>query len=124
MFSFDLNILDLANLATPNIYDLMTNTVELLDPSVFQAKAELAASLLKAMSNPHRLMILCRLGASEASVGDLQTDSGLSQSALSQHLSVLRARSASPAGATAGGHAARSSNHLLSASRSRCSPGD
>lgn len=68
------------------------NTTNLLDPSVFEAKAEIAASLLKAMSNPHRLMILCRLGASEASVSELQTDSGLSQSALSQHLSVLRTR--------------------------------
>ncbi|MBO6689709.1 MAG: helix-turn-helix transcriptional regulator [Henriciella sp.] len=70
----------------------MMNTVDLLDPTVFEAKAEVAASLLKAMSNPHRLMILCRLGASEASVGELQADSGLSQSALSQHLAVLRGR--------------------------------
>lgn len=70
----------------------MTNSAELLDPSVFEAKAGVAASLLKAMSNPHRLMILCRLGASEASVGVLQADSGLSQSALSQHLAVLRQR--------------------------------
>lgn len=70
----------------------MIRTTEPLNPSVFEAKAEVAASLLKAMSNPHRLMILCRLGASEASVGDLQTDSGLSQSSLSQHLAVLRAR--------------------------------
>ena len=71
----------------------MKNTVELLNPEVFEAKAGEAASLLKAMSNPHRLMILCRLGASEASVGELQADSGLSQSALSQHLAVLRQRS-------------------------------
>ncbi|MHA7856673.1 MAG: ArsR/SmtB family transcription factor [Henriciella sp.] len=70
----------------------MTNTIELLDSSVFEAKAEVAASLLKAMSNPHRLMVLCRLGASEASVGELQADAGLSQSALSQHLAVLRER--------------------------------
>lgn len=70
----------------------MKNTTELLAPSVFEAKAEVAASLLKAMSNPHRLMVLCRLGASEASVGELQEDSGLSQSALSQHLAVLRER--------------------------------
>lgn len=67
-------------------------TNELFDPSLLEAKAEVAASLLKAMSNPHRLMILCRLGASEATVGELQTDSGLSQSALSQHLAVLRSR--------------------------------
>ena len=70
----------------------MTNSVELLDPSAFEANASVAASLLKAMSNPHRLMILCRLGAGEASVGELQADSGLSQSALSQHLAVLRQR--------------------------------
>jgi DNA-binding transcriptional ArsR family regulator len=70
----------------------MKNTPVLLDPVAFEAKAELAASLLKAMSNPHRLMILCRLGASEASVSELQSDSGLSQSALSQHLAVLRSR--------------------------------
>ena len=70
----------------------MKNTAELLDPRVLEAKAEAAASLLKAMSNPHRLMILCRLGASEASVGELQVDSGLSQSGLSQHLALLRGR--------------------------------
>jgi ArsR family transcriptional regulator len=70
----------------------MKNATELLDPSVFEAKAEVAASLLRAMSNPHRLMVLCRLGASEASVGELQADAGLSQSALSQHLAVLRER--------------------------------
>lgn len=70
----------------------MKNTFELLDSSVFEAKAEMAASLLKAMSNPHRLMLLCRLGASESPVSVLQADSGLSQSALSQHLAVLRQR--------------------------------
>jgi ArsR family transcriptional regulator len=70
----------------------MKTMTELLDPAVFEAKAEVAASLLKAMSNPHRLMVLCRLGASEASAGTLQADSGLSQSALSQHLAVLRQR--------------------------------
>lgn len=70
----------------------MTTDSASLDPQIFQAKAGEAASLLKAMSNRHRLMILCRLGASEASVGELQSDSGLSQSALSQHLAVLRER--------------------------------
>lgn len=66
------------------------NTVESLNPQMFESKADDAAALLKAMSNPHRLIILCRLGASEASVGELLVDSGLSQSALSQHLAVLR----------------------------------
>ena len=68
----------------------MKNTAELLDPRVLEAKAEAAASLLKAMSNPHRLMILCRLGASEASVGELQVDSGLSHSVLSHPPALLR----------------------------------
>jgi len=63
-----------------------------MDPAIFQAKATEAASLLRAMSNEHRLMILCRLGAAEASVGELQADIGLSQSALSQHLAILRDR--------------------------------
>ena len=70
----------------------MTTTLDRLDPVQFQAKAGEAASLLKAMSNPHRLMLLSRLGASEASVGELHMDSGLSQYALSQHLAVLRER--------------------------------
>lgn len=70
----------------------METAIKLLSPEAFGEKAGEAASLLKAMSNPHRLMILCRLGASEASVGELQADSGLSQSALSQHLAVLRQR--------------------------------
>jgi DNA-binding transcriptional ArsR family regulator len=42
------------------------------------------------MSNEHRLMILCRLGDSELAAGELQSGTTLSQSALSQHLAVLR----------------------------------
>jgi DNA-binding transcriptional ArsR family regulator len=49
-----------------------------------------AASLLRAMANPHRLQILCLLGEGELSVGSLNERIPLSQSALSQHLAVLR----------------------------------
>ena len=63
---------------------------ETLDPAVFEGKAAAAAKLLRAMANDRRLMILCRLGGGERSVGDLQADFDLSQSALSQHLAVLR----------------------------------
>lgn len=49
-----------------------------------------AAELLKAMSNPFRLMILCHLAEGEKSVGELERVVGLSQSALSQHLARLR----------------------------------
>ncbi len=46
--------------------------------------------LLKAMSNQHRLMILCQLTNGEKCVGELEKIIGLSQSALSQHLARLR----------------------------------
>lgn len=49
-----------------------------------------ASALLKAMSNEARLMILCRLLEGEKSVTDLEELIGLSQSAISQHLAVLR----------------------------------
>ncbi len=51
-----------------------------------------AAALLSAMANPKRLLILCSLVKGEVPVGVLATQVGLSQSALSQHLSKLRAQ--------------------------------
>jgi ArsR family transcriptional regulator, virulence genes transcriptional regulator len=56
----------------------------------FQANAGEAARMLKALSNEKRLMILCQLGDGECAVGELLPRVGLSQSALSQHLAVLR----------------------------------
>lgn len=55
-----------------------------------QTNAERAADLLRVMGNEKRLHILCRIGMREISVGDLEPLIGLSQSALSQHLAVLR----------------------------------
>ena len=49
-----------------------------------------AVDLLKAMANEWRLMILCQLSEGEKTVSELQDILGLSQSALSQHLAVLR----------------------------------
>jgi ArsR family transcriptional regulator, virulence genes transcriptional regulator len=49
-----------------------------------------AADLLRAMSNPARLMVLCLLAGGEMSVGEMNQSIDLSQSALSQHLGVLR----------------------------------
>lgn len=49
-----------------------------------------ACELLKAMANEWRLMILCQLAEGEKTVSELQSLLGLSQSALSQHLAVLR----------------------------------
>lgn len=49
-----------------------------------------ACELLKAMANEWRLMILCQLSEGEKTVSELQSILGLGQSALSQHLAVLR----------------------------------
>jgi DNA-binding transcriptional ArsR family regulator len=51
-----------------------------------------AAALLSAMAHPKRLLILCNLVKGEMPVGVLAGRVGLSQSALSQHLSKLRAQ--------------------------------
>lgn len=52
--------------------------------------AQNAAALLKALANENRLMILCTLMGGEMSVGELNEQVPLSQSALSQHLASLR----------------------------------
>lgn len=57
-----------------------------------QSRALRAAGLLKAMSNPVRLMVLCQLAEGEKAVGELEQVANVSQSALSQHLALLRQR--------------------------------
>ncbi len=57
-----------------------------------QSRALRASGLLKAMSNPVRLLVLCQLAESEKSVGELERVVDVSQSALSQHLALLRSR--------------------------------
>jgi DNA-binding transcriptional ArsR family regulator len=52
--------------------------------------AAAAAGLLKALANEQRPMILCNLVEGPLSVGELNERLDLSQSALSQHLAVLR----------------------------------
>jgi len=65
--------------------------VEELDLATFQARAGDAARLLKALANEKRLMILCKLiEAGEMNVSALGESIGLSQSALSQHLALMR----------------------------------
>jgi DNA-binding transcriptional ArsR family regulator len=61
-----------------------------IDPAELSAHAETAAGLLRAMGGKSRLLVLCNLVEGERSVGELQRIVGLSQSALSQHLAVLR----------------------------------
>lgn len=62
-------------------------------PSLDQmaAAADEAAAALRALSNPARLLILCKLVEGPASVGTLETTLGLSQAYVSQQLARLRA---------------------------------
>jgi len=60
---------------------------DLADLAVHASEAE---SLLKALANKNRLMILCALSEGELSVTSLNECVPLSQSALSQHLATLR----------------------------------
>lgn len=75
---------------------MMNETQEAVSPEDSRELTELhdmashACELLKAMANEWRLMILCQLSEGEKTVSELQTLLGLSQSALSQHLAVLR----------------------------------
>jgi len=61
-----------------------------MDIAQLQANAGRASSLLKVMANQARLMIMCHLLKGEKNVQELQRHVGLSQSALSQQLAILR----------------------------------
>ena len=75
---------------------MINETENIVAPEDFRELTELhdmasnACELLKAMANEWRLMILCHLAEGERTVSELQSLLGLSQSALSQHLAVLR----------------------------------
>ncbi len=61
-----------------------------IDVTTMRQNSAQAARLLKGLANENRLLILCVLAEGEQSVGQLNTRVDLSQSALSQHLAVLR----------------------------------
>ena len=60
------------------------------DLSELKSNAANMAARLKILSHPDRLLMLCRLDEGEASVTELVELSGQSQSAVSQHLALLR----------------------------------
>ena len=60
-----------------------------VDPELMQENASRASDLMKLLSHPHRLMILCELNQGERSVGELAERIGINQSPLSQHLSLI-----------------------------------
>ena len=55
-----------------------------------KASADDACALLKALANPHRLMIVCALLDGEQSVGPLAEMLGVRESLAWQHLGLLR----------------------------------
>jgi DNA-binding transcriptional ArsR family regulator len=60
------------------------------DIDAMEAQASRASSLLGALSNEKRLVILCQLVQQERSVSDLTELLEAPQSTISQHLGVLR----------------------------------
>ncbi|MGR9092808.1 MAG: ArsR/SmtB family transcription factor [Gammaproteobacteria bacterium] len=74
-------------MANPGAIEIVADIEEM---SELHDVASHAVELLKAMANEWRLMILCQLSEGEKTVSELQQILGLSQSALSQHLAVLR----------------------------------
>jgi DNA-binding transcriptional ArsR family regulator len=58
--------------------------------SQMQSAANKACSLMKVLSNPDRLMILCQLSKGELRVGEIEDSLDIHQPTLSQQLTVLR----------------------------------
>lgn len=67
------------------IYASMKMKIEIMERA-----ADQASELLKALSNRHRLLIICQLIDSERSVGELAEFLNLRDSTVSQHLALLR----------------------------------
>lgn len=61
-----------------------------IDVQQMQKNAGEAATLLKSLAHPSRLLVLCALVNREHTAGELEELTGLSQSAISQHLARLR----------------------------------
>jgi ArsR family transcriptional regulator len=61
-----------------------------MDLAAMRIAAEKARGLLKVLSNPDRLLLLCQLTQGEHCVGELESNLGIQQPTLSQQLGVLR----------------------------------
>lgn len=58
--------------------------------ATLQKQAGVVSDLLKVLANETRLLVLCQLLDEEKSVNELEELVGIRQSALSQHLAILR----------------------------------
>jgi len=61
-----------------------------LDLDKMKTSAGKACQMMKVLSNPDRLMLLCQLSQGETRVGELEEILGIVQPTLSQQLTVLR----------------------------------
>jgi DNA-binding transcriptional ArsR family regulator len=68
----------------------MPRKSNMIDIDAMQMRANEATSLLSAMCNEKRLLILCQLIDSERTVNELAELVGAAQPTVSQHLSLLR----------------------------------
>jgi DNA-binding transcriptional ArsR family regulator len=71
----------------------MTEVAPTIDTEALRLAANRACGLLKALSNPDRLLLLCHLSEAEYCVSELELATGISQPTLSQQLTVLRQES-------------------------------
>jgi ArsR family transcriptional regulator, virulence genes transcriptional regulator len=69
---------------------MMAPRIEHADLEMLERNAERASALLRIIGSKWRLLVVCQLVTGEKTVGELERVTGLRQSALSQHLMVLR----------------------------------
>lgn len=67
-----------------------SDTTDTMDLESLRRSADSACRLMKALSNPDRLLLLCQLTEGEKRVGELESLLGITQPTLSQQLGVLR----------------------------------
>ena len=62
-----------------------------LDLDVLRSGADQACRLMKVLSNPDRLLLLCQLAQGEKRVGELEELVGISQPTLGRHIQAIEA---------------------------------
>lgn len=67
---------------------MTTLTIDLVQ---LQVAADAACNLLRVLSNPDRLLLLCQMTQGEYAVSELEALTGIRQPTLSQQLTILRA---------------------------------
>jgi len=67
-----------------------SSTSSTIDLASLRDAADAACRMMKVLSNPDRLLLLCELAQGERRVGELEELVGIAQPTLSQQLGVLR----------------------------------